>query len=412
MENLDERWLDPQAADLRWIRWTGLRMDFVNAMFKAANHKSDDGSVDPMCNKKSCCADLVEIAPAIGISLFSQYEDDDDDDDATVHSTMSYVNSRQAQSTEVMRDALSMLKYMYWGRDLSRKNPFEGYLEAPRFIAHLMSNEYFNAGWSKDQAHPRRVPNRDEYVRDFVYALASAAFPDRYLDTLYAANSDPLGSKKSEFNSVFTNLGLIPPNLTESMYEDIDLETLATRQFGTGENQWLPGASYGLEFGMTDASLAKYWETPGRWDAFEFFERSNGYSTCHGMIASTGVIFLNQQTFDEQLNDFMKVYNEIIYPILDVTPAILGVMVVMSTYRNAAYILSADESTWDEYAPTTRVLGPIPDGMGIVGVWRGYDKDRYTPRSLDDIAKMRHPVVSAAARYLKECLLLSPDGDE
>jgi len=163
---------------------------------------------------------------------------------------------------------------------------------------------------------------------------------------------------------------------------------------------------------MTDASLAKYWETPGRWDAFEFFERSNGYTTFHGMIASTGVIFLNQQTFDEQLNDFMKVYNEIIYPILDVTPAILGVMVVMSTYRNAAYILSADESTWDEYAPTTRVLGPIPDGMGIVGVWRGYDKDRYTPRSLDDIAKMRHPVVSAAARYLKECLLLSPDGDE
>jgi len=269
VENLDERWLDPQAADLRWIRWTGLRMDFVNAMFKAANHKSDNGSVDPMCNKKSCCADLVEIAPAIGISLFSQYEDDDD---ALVQSTMSYMNSRQAQPTEVMRDALSMLKYMYWGRDLSRKNPFEGYLEAPRFIAQLMSNEYFNAGWSKDQAHPRQVPSRDEYVRDFVYALASAAFPDIYLNTLYDRDSNPLETKRSKFETLLNNFGIVPPKLTDGMYEGLDLESLSTRHFGDEENQWLPGASYGLEFGMTDASLAKYWETPGRWDAFEFFE--------------------------------------------------------------------------------------------------------------------------------------------
>jgi hypothetical protein len=84
-------------------------------------------------------------------------------------------------------------------------------------------------------------------------------------------------------------------------------------------------------------------------------------------------------------------------------------MVVVSTYRNDAYILSEDQDTWDEYAPISRVLGPLPAGMGIVGVWRGYDKSRYTPRSIDDIVKMRNPIVSAAGKYLKECLRLLPE---
>lgn len=405
MDHIDERWLDPQKTDLRWIRWTGLRMDFVDAMFKAAKHKSDDGSIDPMCNKKSCCADLVEIAPAVGISLFFM----DNDDSAIVHASMDYMNSRQAQPTDVMRDALSMLKYMYWGRDLSRSNPFEGYLEAPRFIAQLMGNDYFNAGWSKNQEHPRQVPNRDEYVRDFVYALAYAAFPDTYLNSLYEVDLNPIEVKKNEFEKTFNEFGLIAPLLTDRMYEDLDLDSLTTSQFGHDENKWSIGASYLLELGMKDASLEKYWETPRRWDAFEFFERSNGYSTCHGMIVSSPAVFVNQQTFSQQTNELMAAFNEYMAPVLDVTPTIPGAMVIVSTFRSSAYILSAAEETWDEYAPSNKVFGPIPSGMGIVGVWRNYDKDRYTPRNLDEIAKMRNPFVSAAAMYLKECLRVFPE---
>jgi hypothetical protein len=403
---------DPDLEDLRCIRWIGLRMDFVNAMFKAAKHKSANGSVDPMCNKKTCCAELVEIAPAIGISLFYL----DEDDDATVHPELSYVNSDQAQATEVMRDALSMLKYMYWGRDLARKNPFQGYLEVPRFIGQLMGNKYFNNGWSKDEQHPRRSPNREEYLRDFVYALASAAFPDRYFNSLYGSNLNAIDSDATDsdakilkFNAIFSARGFIPPKLTDGMYERIDLETLATSHFGDGENQWRPLAGYGLEFGMEDASLEKYWDTPGRWDAFEFFERSNGYTTFQGMIASSAVMFVNQQTAENELHEFMPLFNEFIYPVLGETPTLPGVMVVVSTYRNDAYILSEDQDAWDEYAPISRVLGPLPAGMGIVGVWRGYDKSRYTPRSIDDIIKMRNPIVSAAGRYLKECLRLLPE---
>lgn len=416
MDKSDSQWSDPQEEDLRWVRWIGLRTDFVNAMFKAAKHKSDDGSIDPMCIKKVCCADLVEIAPAVGITLFHL---DDEDDDAPIHSTLSYMNSEQALATELMRDALSMLKYMYWGRDLARKDPFDGYLEVPRFTAQLMGNEYFNQGWSKNEPHPRRAPNREEYLRDFVYALAMAAFPDRYLNSLYQSNSDALGQKtsetsalefkKSKFNDIMSGYGLVPPKLTDGMYKGIDLETLDTKKFGDNEHQWLPIAAYDLEMGMKEASLAKYWESSGRWDAFEFFERSNGYSTFHGMIVSSAVMFVNQQTSNDQSNDFLQVFNECIYPVLDETPTLPGVMVVVSTYRGIAYILSGDRETWDEYAPISRVLGPIPASMGIVGVWRDYDKSRYTPRNIDDIVMMRNPIVSAAGRYLKECLRLIPD---
>lgn len=221
-----------------------------------------------------------------------------------------------------------------------------------------------------------------------------------------------MDEKQSAFNVMFTSAELVPPKLTDAMWDDLDVDLLHTSHFGDGTDKWLPGASYGLEFGMADATLEKYWETPRRWNAFEYFERSNGYTTSCGLIASSEVMFINQQCAADQLNHCMNAYNEFIFPIFEVTPTIPGVIVVMSTYRDDAYILSAESGTWDEYAPMTRVLGPIPPYMGIVGVWRGYDENRYTPRSLDDIAAMRNPMVSAAGKYLKECLRLFPSRGE
>jgi hypothetical protein len=81
-------------------------------------------------------------------------------------------------------------------------------------------------------------------------------------------------------------------------------------------------------------------------------------------------------------------------------------MVVFSDYRGDAYIVSSVEASWDEYAPMGAVLGPLPEGFGIVGVWTNYDEARYTPRSFDEIIDADwSDQITAGAKYLRDCLV-------
>ncbi len=67
--------------------------------------------------------------------------------------------------------------------------------------------------------------------------------------------------------------------------------------------------------------------------------------------------------------------------------------------------MSSVQGSWDEYAPMSAVLGPLPKGFGIVGVWAGFDERRYTPRSFDDIIEADwSEQITASAKYLRDCL--------
>lgn len=177
---------------------------------------------------------------------------------------------------------------------------------------------------------------------------------------------------------------------------------------------WSPEAAYGLQFGIDDesgrtASLRDYWEgcASAPW-AFDYFERSNGYSTSIGLIARSPGLFVSQQASGSASSDrLMGAFNRNLVPVLEDTLAEGAAMVVYSQYRQDAYILSSVEESWDEYAPLSRVLAPIPEGWGIVGTWSNFDEDRYSPRGLDLIASENYSVqITACARYLRDCLAL------
>ena len=98
-------------------------------------------------------------------------------------------------------------------------------------------------------------------------------------------------------------------------------------------------------------------------------------------------------------------FNEYLSPVLERAGSNGAAMVVFSDYRGDAYIVSSVEASWDEYAPMSAVLGPLPEGFGIVGVWMNFDEARYTPRSFDDVINANwSEQITASAKYLRDCL--------
>lgn len=396
-----------RSRDWERVRWDGLRYDFAEGLIQAATHHAPQPH--HLCTG-ACCDDLLKLCPVVGVKPCVEFDD-------SIEPGLSY--ELREDITFEMESAMMMLSGFHEGKRFASKEPFRGYMEVPEFVGDILATPYFADKWSTDEFQLDGRPSFETYMRDLAYAFVTVAFPDwylrdrvgRYFSTQQFLEPG-LGQKLRHFISKFTDSGYIAPLMTERMLEGLDLDGMCTRHFGDGEEQWFYGAAYGLEFGMKDASLEKYWETPSRWDAFEYFERSNGYSTSCGLVVSTGGVFFNQQCSLDELNHCMNAYNKFMFPVIEETPTIPGVMVVFSSYRNDAYIISAEPSTWDEYAPQNRILGPIPAEMDIVGVWRGYDPRRYTPPSLDELAGAQNPFVSAAARYMRECLsILRPEDD-
>lgn len=186
-----------------------------------------------------------------------------------------------------------------------------------------------------------------------------------------------------------------------------------TEHFGAHEEvgKWSDVAGYHLGMGMEDASLRRYWDDfPSIPDAFGYSERSNGYGGAGmGFIARAVGLFVSQQAWDNGTNGRWNActdsFNKNLAPVLEKSPSSGAAMVVFSDYRGDAYIVSSVEASWDEYAPMSSVLGPLPHGFGIVGVWTNYDEARYTPRSFDEIINANwSEQITASARYLRECL--------
>jgi len=139
---------------------------------------------------------------------------------------------------------------------------------------------------------------------------------------------------------------------------------------------------YMLEMGREDgsSSLQDYWETlPTIPWAFEYTERGNGkgLAMC-SMARVTGRILVSQQTWMSlvdpnaadtgEWNGCTNAFNKYLAPFLEFQIEGAPTIVVFSSFREDAYIVSPDKNSWDDYSPARAILGPLPDGWGIVGV--------------------------------------------
>lgn len=201
---------------------------------------------------------------------------------------------------------------------------------------------------------------------------------------------------------VFCTPQFLPANLMKDRVETSDVDW----------GYWDPVAAYGLEFGVPDkadrvASLKDYWGgcESAPW-AFDYFERSNGYSVMIGLIARSPGLFISQQTLTgESFEKSIRSFNIHISPILGNDSAQGASIVVYSRYRGDAYILSCEEDSWDESAPSRRILKPIPENWGIVWTGMRAGDAQYKPRGLDEIASAGYSAqISACANCLKDCL--------
>ena len=327
--------------------------------------------------------------------------------------------------TYPMRDGMSMVSTYI---DFGSGHPLEGFLEVPEAIGEIIHSSYFSRGAADSPVHVSHEPS-DE-IRELLHAFVSLAFPDEYLELVHTARMSASVESVPEFaeetiygwdanaelTQRFEKNGYVAPLLSTGIIEDLkvglDSFLTATSHFWTGNasSSWIPGAGYGLEFGMNDASLARYWgDFPSLPDAFEYSEHGNQAGTGMGFVARSSGLFVSQQVWVSggaaPWNRCTDSFNTNLAGVLENAGPDGAAIVVFSDYRLDAYIISSVEASWDEYAPVRAVLGPLPEGFGIVGVWSNYDPDRYTPRSFDDvIAANWSDQITAGARYLRDCL--------
>jgi hypothetical protein len=316
--------------------------------------------------------------------------------------------------------------------EFQQEHPFDGLLEAPEEIARIANSNYFSQYGRDGEIHSSQSP-ADE-VRELLYAFTSFAFPNEFLELVHRKDQLNTGKNSDQrpkaqiygwdanahFVQALESNEYVAPLLSTSIIENLRTESNdvvpCTEQFilGDSESRWSALAGYGLEFGMNDASLKKYWEDfPSIPDAFCYTERNNGYHLAMGIVCRSFGLFISQQVGVTFGDDFSKsswnyctrAFNQHLAAPLQNAEQSGAAMVVFSNYRDSAYIVSSVESSWDEYASVRDVLGPLPEGFGIVGVWSGYDKNRYTPRSLDEVIEANwSDQITASAKYLRDCL--------
>lgn len=398
------------TQDFSWVRWDRLRWQFVEAMITATQHTQVPRE---MC---TCpfCIDLARLLSVVGL-------------ETTEGGYLDFRSELEESVTLTMRDGMSMVStYIKFGSG----DPLEGFMEVPESVGEVIHSEYFSRGGANSDVHSSHEPV--DTTRELLYAFTSLAFPNEFLELVhrfrsvdghnFGVNEIVLAGTDAyaELRRAFDDHGYVSPNLSSSIVEHLSMEPHCampcTEQFilGDSESGWSELAGYGLEFGMNDASLQKYWEGfPSIPDAFCYTERNNGYHLAMGIVCRSDGFFVSQQvgmsTEAESNRDLWnhctRAFNQHLAPVLQKARPDGVAMVVFSNYRDSAYIVSSVESSWDEYASVRDVLGPLPEGFGIVGVWSGYDKNRYTPRSLDDVIEANwSEQITASAKYLRDCL--------
>lgn len=387
------------------VRWNRLRWDLVNVLELSSHHPDDV----PMagCNELECCFGLRELVDDLGLRL---------DERKDRWSRLEFVERFEDFETTDMRDALMMLSDFYGGRLMSVANPFDGMLEIPKVVGAIYHADHFRELRTIDSEAEADL----DLVREFVYALTTIALPDSFLQRVWTGNGDDERGEPvyRRFRRMFEDDGLIAPTLSKEVINELRSDSLGYgTPFFPATWDWL--GLYSLDMGREDgsSSLEDYWlELPTiRW-AFGYTDRSNGYGLAMCFMARRhGSILVSQQTWmslidsgpnaADEWNRCTTAFNKHIAPLLEYNSSGASAMVVYSGYRNHAYIVSSDERSWDDYAPMRAVLGPLPGGWGIVGVWDGLDTSRYKPRPLEEIVKANYSeAITAAANYLRDCL--------
>jgi|LakMenEpi03Aug12_release.lakeMendotaPanAssembly.Ray.scaffolds.fasta_scaffold213880_2 hypothetical protein len=403
--------------DLSWVRWDRMRWDFVDLLVAVADEHDDPPRALP-CKLHDSCKAIEKSFPMFGVET---HKDQD--------GQFLWLDHRQDMNslvTSAMRDGMMMVSaHIKWGSG----HPLEGAMEVPFEVGRIIHSSYFTNANRDDNFAPHVSDDPADEIRELLYTFVKLAFPDNFMAAVHQKNSDnPLASgheldevpfgwdANARLTHLFEDGGYVAPLLSTGIINGLrgfPLGSLAmTEHFGSNEKdgKWSDIAGYHLGMGMEDASLRRYWEDfPSIPDAFVYSERSNGYGAGMGFVARSVGLFVSQQVWDssesQKWNLCTKSFNSNLTPILDKSPSTGAAMVVFSDYRGDAYIVSSVERSWDEYAPMSAVHGPLPEGFGIVGVWTGYDENRYTPRSFDDIIDAGwSEQITASAKYLRDCL--------
>jgi hypothetical protein len=324
-----------------------------------------------------------------------------------------------------------------------KDDPLDGYLEVPRVVGEVVHSSYFSPRRHADAANIKDEPS--DYRRELLYAFAEIAIPDgflravvghlqnsqqlrqlglRSLDSELAEEGIPGEKGFSILCDGFHANGYVAPRIAPAMMSGV----LRGGSFTSG--LWPPHAPYGFEMGVAPRNggrgatrgLRRYAEHfPDVTASFDYCERGNGYGTGMCFIARSGPLFVSQRCWQSHLgsddakepwNSCTQAFNDCLESLREENPhADCETMVVYSSFDSKAYIVSSIRDAWDEYAPVSRVFNPLPSGFGVVGVWDGFDRSRYAPRSIDRvIAANFSPTVTAAARYLRDCLRSVPGG--
>jgi hypothetical protein len=289
-------------------------------------------------------------------------------------------------------------------------------------VGRIVHSPYFTNLHPDDSFAPHVSDEPSDEIRELLYAFVKLAFPDEFLVEVHrGVNSE--NSKKlltswganAEFTRQFESNFYVAPVLSKSIIESlkIDLETSreGTEHFWMNRpGPWQFGAGYSLDAGFGEASLDSYWhDLESIPDAFEYSEHGNMAGVGMGFLARSPGLFVSQQVWvggaGEEWNTCTESFNKNLAPIMEYAGSSGAAMIIFSSYRNDACIVSSVPASWDEYAPLSAVLGPLPEGFGIVGVWTNYDEARYTPRAFDEIIDADwSEQITASAMYLRDCL--------
>ena len=211
----------------------------------------------------------------------------------------------------------------------------------------------------------------------------------------------------------------LPDSIVQELTPTADALLLGTSHFAE-DGIFDPIAAYGIEFGrreedagLSEISLKEYVERwPHKPEFFQYFERSNGYSTFAGILfRNANVLISLQWTTGHGLDWFyVDTFNKFIQ-----SERVSGenegekAIVVYSEYRQQAYIASQNELSWHAKSTDDAVLLPLPNGYGMVGNWShdmqnlDDNSDVYDLSDLTQLDIYRHSLIGEAIHFLREC---------
>ena len=414
MRDSENRHSEP--SDWSWVRYQRLRWEFVDAVLHSVDNH--EGTRDLSCNEVKCCLPMVSMFPDFGVSPSEGFRGS---------SRLSYLEEHLDDVSGSMRDGMDIVSTFI---DHPRTHPLDGYMEVPFAVADVINSDYFSYRYteSSDRPHVKDEPSRE--LKETLFAFVHLAFPDKFLErvrrrpihSVLGAEMTPNPAVyRDEFERHFENLECSTPEITDEM---CSILRRSSRGFASGV--WsdltpydlqlvIPDDSYpsGDSFAFTRQVGLDYFHErfPSVWQSFDYSEYANegGVGMC--FIARTDSLFVNQQCWESYginsglWNGCTDAFNQFLAPHLEESDNQGRVFVVYSSFRDVAFIVSRVEESWDSYAPPRSVLAPLPEGYGVVGVWKNFEENRYIPRDLDDIVEADYSgVITAAARYLKACL--------